>query len=511
MEVDDTARAAIDELVATLPHRPSFTLLLPVEGADAELVRATIGSVADQRYPDWALFLTGGESPDAAVVNEVTAKRDSRVRFTGPSPAPSGEWVIRLAPGDLLNEAALFAVANAVVRHPGAAVVYTDHDHVGPEGRFVDPHMKPDWNPDLLAGMDYFGIVTAYRADLWEAHATVSSGAHELAVRATASLEANQGVHVPHVLAARRGPGDRSHLVPATGRVVHPLPSPPPRVSVLIPTKDRGRMLERCLSRLRENTTYPDLELVVVDHETTEVRARAVLDSLAGMENVQIIPFSGPFNFSTMCNRAAEASSGDVLVLLNNDTEAIQPGWLFELVAQVSRPEVGVVGALLTFSDGTIQHAGVHPGLGGLMGHGHKPFPGDHPGYFGRLLVPHEVAAVTGASLGITRELWGRLGGLDEEHLAVAYSDIDLCLRARAAGLRVVLAPHAVVRHHESVSRGYDNDPIGRARLEREAATMEDRWGDMLHTDPAHSTNLALDGDFFSPALKPRVAPPWRN
>jgi GT2 family glycosyltransferase len=170
-----------------------------------------------------------------------------------------------------------------------------------------------------------------------------------------------------------------------------------------------------------------------------------------------------------------------------------------------------VVGALLLFGDGTIQHAGVHPGVGGLMGHGHKHRPGNDPGYHGRLTVAHEVAAVTGACLGVTRALWDRLGGLDEENLAVAYNDIDLCLNARAAGLRVVLAPHAVLHHHESVSRGYDDDPARRARLAGEVATMEERWGDALHADPAHSPNLSLDGDGFNPASEPRVASPWRT
>ena len=145
------------------------------------------------------------------------------------------------------------------------------------------------------------------------------------------------------------------------------------------------------------------------------------------------------------------------------------------------------------------------------MGHGHKHRSGDDPGYHGRLTVAHEVAAVTGACLGTTRALWDRLGGLDEEHLAVAYNDIDLCLEVRAAGLRVVLAPHAVLHHHESVSRGYDDDPVRRARLAAEVATMEKRWGDTLHIDPAHSPNLSLHGDGFGSAAVPRVVPPRRD
>ena len=509
VEVDDTARVRIDDLVAALPHRPTFTVLVPVAGANASLVAATVRSLAAQRYAEWVLCLTGAGLPDPAVADVVTTVGDSRVVFTGPLPKPSGEWVACLAPGDLLHEAALFAVADAVTGRSEAAVVYTDHDHVDPHGRFVDPHMKPDWNPDLLAGMDYFGVLTAYRADLWEAHASGAGSAHELAVRATARLETGQVVHVPQVLAGLRVSGDGSHLVPATLRVVHRLPEPP-RVSVLIPTRDRGRMLDRCLSSLREVTDYPELELVVVDHETTETRARVLLDSLVGEANTQVIAFSGSFNFAAMINRAAATATGEVLVLLNNDTEVIQPEWLSELVAQVSREEVGVAGAILLFGDETVQHAGVHPGVTGLMGHGHKHLPGDHPGYFGRLRVTHEVAAVTGACLAVEATTFERLGGLDEEHLAVAYNDVDLCLKARKIGLRVVFTPHARLVHHESVSRGFDDDPAGKERLAGEAAVMRKRWGDLLDVDPAYSPNLTLTGRNFTLAQHPRVPPPWR-
>ena len=509
VEIDDPARYRIDELVAALPHRSTFTVLVPADGADAALLEATVRSVCAQRYPDWLLCLTGAGAPDAAVVAAVAKVGDERVRFTGPSPAPSGEWVARLTPGDLLGEAALFVVAEVINSSGAAAIVYTDHDHIGPDGRFIDPHMKPDWNPDLLSGMDYFEILTAYRADLWQAHVVDATSPHDLAVRATARLKASQVVHVPHVLASLRVVGDVSHLIPATVRVTDALPDPPPKVSVLIPTRDRGRMLDRCLSSLRETTDYPDVEVVIVDHETTETRARQVIDGAAGKPNTQVIGFSGPFNFSAMINRAAEAASGEILVLLNNDTEVVDPGWLTELAAQVSRPEVGVAGAVLTFGDGTIQHAVVHPGVGGLMGHGHKHLPGDHPGYFGRLLVAHEVAAVTGACLAVEADTFARLGGLDEEHLAVAYNDVDFCLRARQAGLRVVMTPHARLIHHESASRGVDRDPAGNTRLAAELSVMRNRWGEVLDADPAYSPNLSFTGHGFGLEETPRLPPPW--
>ena len=511
VEIDDTARDRIDKLVAALPHRPTFTILVPVDGANESLVAATVRSVTAQRYPDWVLRLTCDEPRGSAVVATVDEVDDDRVQFTESASVAPSDWVARLSPGDLLGEAALFAVADVATSHSDTAVVYTDHDHVGPDGRLVDPHMKSDWNPDLLAGMNYFGILTVYRRDLWDIYAADSVDAHDLALKVVTGLEASQVVHIPHVLATLQVSGDGTHLVPTTVRVTHPLPDPPPRVSVLIPTRDRGRMLERCLSTVRGNTDYPDVEIVVVDHESTETRARKVLDGLTGEVNTRVIKFGGPFNFAAMINRAAEVATGEVLVLLNNDTEVIDNGWLTDLVAHVSRPEVGVVGALLVFGDGTIQHAGVHPGVGGLMGHGHKHRPGNDPGYFARLLVAHEVAAVTGACLAIEAATWRQLGGLDEESLAVAYNDIDLCLKARQAGLRVIFTPHARLVHHESVSRGVDDDPTRRDRLEREAAIMRGRWGAALDVDPAYNPNLSLDGEAFTPAVEPRVALQWQH
>jgi GT2 family glycosyltransferase len=180
------------------------------------------------------------------------------------------------------------------------------------------------------------------------------------------------------------------------------------------------------------------------------------------------------------------------------------------MVGQVLRPGIGVVGALLLFKDGSIQHAGIRPGFGGFMGHSHKHLPGSDSGPLGRLTVAHEVAAVTGACLAIQRSTWDELGGLDEENLAVAYNDVDLCLKARAKGLRVVMTPHAVLYHHESISRGFDDNPNRNARLAGEAALMSERWGDLLEADPAYNRNLTLTGLDFTLAERPRVNPPWR-
>ena len=465
------------EVVAGWASATRFAVV--VGDGPPEAVEATVASLAAQLHDGWVL---SASAPDVEAIGTTAGVAD---------------WVVELEAGVVLREAALATVARAIDADPDLRLVYADFDHLDGDGAPTDPCFLPDWNPDLFDGLGRIGPLVARHRSV----AAPQDGA-------VPALPGGVVAHLPFVLASRPGHLRASDPVPVRRR--WPIGDPPPRVSVLIPTRDQGRLLEACLTSLRSVTSYPDVEVVLVDHESTEQRARDVIDALADDPDAVVVPFSGPFNFAAMCNRAAEAASGDVLVLLNNDTEVVAPGWLDEFVGQLGRPEVGVVGALLLFTDGTIQHAGVHPGVGGLMGHGHKHRPGDDPGYHGRLTVAHEVAAVTGACLGVTRALWDRLGGLDEENLAVAYNDIDLCLRARAAGLRVVLAPHAVLHHHESVSRGYDDDPARRSRLGREVAVMEERWGSALTVDPAHSPNLALDGDGFTPAAVPRATPPWR-
>jgi len=436
----------------------------------------------------------GDGPPDAVAATAVSLGAQLHSRWAVGAEAGDADWVVDLEAGVVLHPAALSTVARAVDADPDLCLVYADHDHLDDVGRPTDPCFLPDWNPDLFAGLGRIGALVAR-------HRTVSA-------EQVTGLDGGVVRHLPFVLASRPVRLRDADSAPVRHR--WPVGDPPPRVSMIIPTRDRGRLLEACLTSLRDRTRYPDVEVVIVDHETTERRARKLIDGLADDPDAVVVPFTGPFNFAAMCNRGVASSSGQVVVLLNNDTEVVADDWLDEFVGQLARPEVGVVGALLLFGDGTIQHAGVHPRVGGLMGHGHKHRPGDNPGYHRRLTVAHEVAAVTGACLGTTRVLWDRLGGLDEGHLAVAYNDIDLCLRAREAGLRVVLAPYAVLHHHESVSRGYDDDPVRRARLADEVATMEERWGDLLRADPAHSPNLALDGDGFSPAAEPRVSPPWR-
>jgi GT2 family glycosyltransferase len=199
----------------------------------------------------------------------------------------------------------------------------------------------------------------------------------------------------------------------------------------------------------------------------------------------------GPFNFSDLSNRGAAAATGPVLLFLNNDVEVLEPGWLGEMVRHALRPDVGAVGAKLLYPDRTIQHGGVVLGLDTVLGHGHLGMPDSDPGYFARMVLAHEVSAVTGACLAIRAEVFAAMGGFDAQVLRVAFNDIDLCLKLRAAGYRIVWTPFARLVHHESKSRGPEDTPEKRARFDAELRALRERWGPQLRRDPYYNVNLS--------------------
>jgi len=510
VELNADERIVIEELLENFSNRPSFTLFLSADKKDPDVLFQAIKNICSQIYPDWVLYVICEKPLDHNFTEKVAGLCDSRIVLKDSSPFKLGDWVVELAPDVLLHETALFSYAVSVTENPEIQIVYCDHDHMNLLGDFCDPYMKPSWNPDLFAAMNYLGPLVACKKELWEIHKEANDQ-HDFLFALTESLSQVSICHVPHVLASVQITENDSHLDPLCKRIIYDLPSPDPMVSILIPSRDQGRMLKRCLESLIRETSYSNFEVILVDHETSEPKALKVIEEFKSKDNFQVVDFSGSFNFAAIMNRAAEVANGQVLVLLNNDTEIVDSEWLTELVAQVSRPDVGVVGSLLLFGDGTIQHAGVHPGVGGLMGHGHKHLPGDDSGYFNRLKAVHEVAAVTGACLAVEKSIWGELGGLDELNLPVAYNDIDLCLKARKNGLKVVFTPFSKVVHHESVSRGVDDDPSRNVRLKKEVSFMIEKWGYVLESDPAYNPNLSLAGDTFKLAEIPRVLPFWKN
>lgn len=565
IEAYDTLRAPdVDSIrahVAELTRPPLISVVMATYDSDARLLREAVRSVQDQLYPHWELCVCDDASPTPAAAETLAelAATDPRIKTTrrtdngGIAHATndalaltSGELVAFLDHDDVLAPHALYLVALEALQHPTAVLIYSDEDKLDAHGRRYEPHFKPDHNPDLLLAQNYVNHLTVLRRSaLLEAGGlrTDLDGAqdHDLVLRVLAAADPGAVRHIPHVLyhwrqhtgsgsfsatrlqeaaaASRRAVSDivadhgaraePSPHVRSWNRVVWPLPAEPPGVTVVVPTRDRLPLLRECLAGLLERTDYPALQVLVVDNDSGEPETLDYLRTVTADPRVRVLSSPGPFNYSALNNRAVRETDTPLVLLLNNDIVVRQPDWLREMVAHASRPEVGVVGARLLYADERVQHAGVVLGIGGVAGHSHKYANPLDPGYFGRLVLTHDVSAVTGACLLTRRELFLQLDGLDEVDLAVAFNDVDYCLKVRQAGLRVVYTPYAELFHLESASRGLEESPAQIARFNRESGVMRDRWDSWLRNDPAYNPNLTVVREDFSLATPPRALRPW--
>jgi GT2 family glycosyltransferase len=283
----------------------------------------------------------------------------------------------------------------------------------------------------------------------------------------------------------------------------------PKRVSVIVPTRDHGEDVDRCLSSLFAKAGYDDLEVILLDNGSTDAKSLAVFERWAKKDKrVKVVRYDVPFNFSRINNYAVTQSTGHYLLFLNNDTEAKSEGFVKAMVEQAQRPAIGAVGALLLYPDETVQHAGVVIGLGGVAGHSHKHFPITAVGHYNMLKAINNYSAVTGACLMTRREVFEQVGGFDEE-LTVAFNDVDLCLKIGKAGYRIVNLPHVQLYHFESKSRGYETTNDKQARFLREIQIMLDRWDTEHWPDPRYSSNLTKDHENYAPRLSrgPMIMP----
>jgi GT2 family glycosyltransferase len=563
--VEDPENALLDReapaCIQRLERHPLISVLLPTYETEEAMLRACLDSVLAQSYPHWELCVVddASQAPHVSRLLRQYAEREPRIRVrfrevNGHICAASndalglarGEYVALLDHDDLLPRHALLHVAEAIQAHPDAVLLYGDEDKIGPDGTRRDPHFKPDWDPDLLLGQNYVAhlmVLRTHRARSVGGFRSGYEGAqdHDLALRVCEGVGRHQVRHIPRILyhwrqsaestagAAGAKPYTSRAGVAAVGdylrhtgagataeaaelpncyRARWPLPEPPPRVSLIVPTRDAVDFLRTCVQTTLEKTEYPNYEILIVDNDSSRAETHAYFNQIQSESGVRLLRYPGPFNYSAINNLAAREASGSVLALLNNDIEVIDGGWLREMVSLAVRPEIGCVGAKLLYPNGTIQHAGVVLGLHGLAGHAFRHLPGENNGYFARLRLVRSVSAVTAACMVVRREVWLRVGGMDEQQLAVAFNDVDLCLKVREAGYRNLFTPHAVFVHHESATRGADEDPTRRDRFVHEQQVMRERWGRKLFEDPYFSPHLSLDHDDFVARVPPRVLGP---
>lgn len=530
-------------------------MIIPVYNPKVTWLETAIESVIAQTYGNWQLCLVNDASPNAEVAARLDqfAAGDERIvvhhREQNGHIAAATNDGLDMATGDFVafmdhdDALAPFALSLIALESGDRDILYTDEDKIDAGGRHYDPHFKPPWNPELLLGQNYISHLTTIRRSLVTEVGGMRSGFdgsqdHDLLLRTTAATTSDRICHIPFVAYHWRAiegstalaPGEKSYTEEASIRALTDhlggdwkvdrangptayRSTPPldgaPLVSIVIPTRDRLNLLTQCIDSLKR-TTYPNYEIVIVDNDSEEQATRDWFTSFDNGADRRVVSSPGPFNFSTINNLGVRESSGELVLLLNNDTEVINPEWLTEMVRWIQQDGVGAVGAKLLYPHDTIQHAGVVLGFGGFAAHGQNHEPADATGYFNRLVLAHEAGAVTGACLLTTRHIWDELGGL-EEKLAVAFNDIDFCLRVRhEAGQRIIWTPEALLYHHESVSRGREDDPDKVARFVGEVDLVMERWADLLDDDPAYSPNLSLEGYTFTLARDPRVKAPWK-
>lgn len=553
----DDVRAVMRARIQGFENKPLISVVMPTYNTQTQWLIEAIESVRNQIYSHWELCIADDASTDKAVrsVLERYAQEDARIKLVfreknGHISAASnsalalvsGQWVALLDHDDLLTEHALFWMADAINRNPEAGLIYSDEDKINTQGKRYDPYFKCELNPELLLAQNMVCHLGIYRFDLLKTLGGFRTGFegaqdYDLALRVVEQLSPEKIIHVPRVLYHWRAiPGSTAlaaeeknyaaeagrlavaeHLkrrgltadvtsapeAPALNRVRFALPNPLPLVSVIIPTRDHVNLLSTCIHSILKLTTYPVFEIVIIDNGSVETATAEFFASLPG-DRVKVIRDDSPFDFSALNNHGAQVARGELLCLMNNDIEILTPDWLEEMVSFALQPEVGCVGARLWYPDGRLQHGGVVVGVGGVAGHSHKYALRGESGYFGRTVLHQSFSAVTAACLVVRRTVFEAVNGLDER-LAVAFNDVDFCLRIQAAGYRNVWTPYAEMIHHESVSRGHEGTPEKQARFVKEVQYMKQRWGDALLDDPAYSPNLTLDQEDFSLAWPPRI------
>lgn len=555
--LDDARRAELADMVASLAQQPLISVVMPTYQPNPQWLREAVDSVRNQIYPNWELCIADDASPDPevkATLNDL-ARTDSRIRVVyreqnghisaasnSALAIASGQWVALLDHDDILPADALARVAECINQHPDAGVIYSDEDKINERGERLNPYFKPDWNPDLFLSQNMVSHLGVFRRNLIEAVGGFRLGLegsqdYDLALRIIEQLAPRQIIHIPRVLyhwrvhsgstalsadvktyaqdaavralnehLQRTGIDAKVELTMGTQyRIRYPLPATPLLVSLIIPTRNALTLVRQCIDSILAKTTYPNYEILLIDNASDDPEALAYFETLSQSDRVRVIRDDRPFNYSMLNNSAVQQAHGELIALINNDIEVITPNWLEEMVGIALQPGVGAVGACLWYPDDTLQHGGVIIGIGGCAGHAQKHLERGGPGYNGRGALIQSYSAITAACLLIKKDLYLKVGGLNEKYLTVAFNDVDFCLKLREAGYRNIWTPYAELYHHESATRGKEDTPEKQERAAREISYMQRRWKKVIAHDPAYSPNLTIHHEDFSLAWPPRV------
>ncbi len=533
-------------------YAPLISIAVPAYQTPVEFLKQMIESLISQTYTEWELCIANA-SPDNEEMQRVLADysaKDVRVRFCNLKEnlgiaentnrafaMAKGEFMGLLDHDDLLAPNALYEIVNALQDHPQADALYTDEDKVTTDlDEHFQPHLKPDFSLDLLRSNNYICHFFVVRRSIVEKAGGFRKefdGAQDYDFIFRCTENAREVLHVPEILYHWRthkastadNPASKMYAFEAgkraieahlerTGtkgtvshtqdlgfyRVKYPVQGEP-LVSVIIPNKDEKETLQTCLESLKKNTSYQNFEIIIIENNSTTEEIFKYYKELSRDQQIHLLRWGKEFNYSAINNFGVAHARGEYLLFLNNDVKSIEPDWMEEMLGVCQRPEVGGVGAKLIYPDNTIQHAGCVIGMGGIAGHMFVDMPADRTGYLHKASLLQDMSAVTAACLMMKKEVFEQAGGFTEE-LAVAFNDVDLCLKVRKNNHLVVYDPYAKLYHMESKTRGAEDSKEKVRRFQTEIEYMRCHWMDILKNgDPYYNKNLSLTKWNYS--LKP--------
>ena len=562
--INDKMRDNIYEYIRRMDSHPLISIIMPTYNANKVWLTEAVNSVKNQLYPYWELCISDDASDDKGIIDllNLFTNQDSRIKLVfrkinghiskasnSAIAISTGNWISFMDHDDLLPEHALFCIAKEIYLNPKAQIIYTDEDIIDEQSNRIIPHFKSDWNIEILFSHNYITHFTAYHRQLIEKVGRLRSGVegaqdYDLLLRCIPHIDIskNQIRHIPRILYHWRShtgstagnPEAKKYSVNAGlkslkdyfatnqlsveisnanldnfYRITHyNYLKNKPFVSILIPTRDQSKTTEKCVRSIIEKTKYKNFEIIIIDNESIESETKAFFRSIVEHEpKVKVVEYNKPFNYSAINNFGVNYSKGEIVGLINNDTEVINREWLDEILTHVTKENIGCVGAKLYYPNDTIQHGGVVLGIGGVAGHSHRNSAKQCLGYMNRLNIVQNVSAVTGACLFVRKHVFKEVCGLDEINLKIAFNDVDFCLKVKKAGYKNVWTPFSQLYHYESLSRGYEDNAEKIERFNKEVEFMKKKWGKVLFNDEYYNPNLTLDYEDFSLAWPPRVEP----
>ncbi|MEA3231505.1 MAG: glycosyltransferase [Thermodesulfobacteriota bacterium] len=529
-------------------NTPKISIILPVYNVEDKWLTQAIESVLGQIYKNWELCIVDDASTNTGIpeILDRFAEMDSRIKVkynkknSGISQTSNnalamttGEYVTFLDHDDYLSPNALFEV-HQTIKETQADFIYSDEALVNPLNKIVNILFKPDFSPDFLLSLNYINHLMVIHKELIEKSGGFRDGiegAQDYDIALKTSEIADKIHHIHKVLYFWRLSSGTFSATMTNKRKIHNAGQRAIeealnrrnidaevyqskriynyqvkrniknkyRISIIIPFKDKADILSTCLESIIFNTSYTNYEIIGISNNSEKSETFETMRTFEALdERIQFYEYDLPFNYSKINNYGVTKATGEHVVLMNNDIEMINYGWIEALLQHSQRDEVGAVGGKLYYPNNTIQHAGVILGISGFAGHSHRHFPKESDGSMNRVVNIHNVSAVTGALLMVKKTLYLEVGGLDEDNLQVALNDIDFCLKIREKGYVNIFTPYCEAYHHESMTRGYDTTMEQKRKFEQERNFFIKKWTDILQKDPYYNKNLTLEREDFS-------------